>query len=98
MATSNNLGPTKGPILLGNNYEFWSLEMRSFLQEQECWNPVDHGYVEPDPIVLTAMTDQQRNAQEKRRKRENKANLLIQNSVNDLIFSKITGVFTSKQA
>jgi hypothetical protein len=49
MATSNNLGPTQGPILLGKNYEFWSLRMRSFLQAHDCWDPVDLGYVEPDP-------------------------------------------------
>jgi hypothetical protein len=29
MATSSNLGPTQGSILLGKNYEFWSLRMRS---------------------------------------------------------------------
>jgi hypothetical protein len=63
MATSSNLGPTKGPILLGKNYEFWSLRMRSFLQVQECWDPVDHGYVEPDPVDLSAMTNQQKIAQ-----------------------------------
>jgi hypothetical protein len=55
MATSSNLGPTKGPILLGKNYEFCSLWMRSFLQAQECWDLVDHGYVEPDPADLSAM-------------------------------------------
>jgi hypothetical protein len=57
MASSSNLGPTQGPILLGKNYEFWSLRMRSFLQEKECWEPVDFGYVEPDPAALTAMTN-----------------------------------------
>jgi hypothetical protein len=52
MASSSSLGPTQGPILLGKNYEFWSLRMRSFLQAQECWEPVDLGYVEPDPAAL----------------------------------------------
>jgi len=59
MATSSNLGP----ILLGNNYEFLSIRMRSFLQAQECWDPVDLGYVEPNPVDLTAMTNQQRTTQ-----------------------------------
>jgi hypothetical protein len=63
MATSSNLGPTQGPILIGNNYEFLSLQMRSFLQGQECWDPVDLGYAEPDPENLAAMTKQQRTAQ-----------------------------------
>jgi hypothetical protein len=63
MATSSNLRPTQGPILLGKNYEFWSLRMKSFLQAQECWDPVDLGYVEPDPVDLSTMTNQQRIAQ-----------------------------------
>jgi hypothetical protein len=98
MATPSNLNPNQGPILLGKNYEFWSLRMRSFLQAQECWDPVHHGYVEPDPTDLEAMNNQQRNAQAEQRKRENKAKFWIQNSMDDSIFSKITGVVTSKQA
>ena len=96
MATSSNLGPTQGPILLGKNYEFWSLRMRSFLQAQECWDPVDHGYVEPDPADLSAMTNQQKIAQAMQRNRENKAKFWIENSVDDSTFSKITSASTSK--
>jgi hypothetical protein len=98
MVSSRNLGPTRGLILLGKNYEFWSLRMRSFLQAQECWDPVDHGYVELDPTGLSAMTNQQKIAQATQRNRENKAKFWIQNSVDDSIFSKITGAGTSKQA
>jgi hypothetical protein len=72
--------------------------MRSFLQAQECWEPVDLGYVEPDPAALTAMTNAQRIAQATLRTKENKAKFWIQNSVDDSIFSKITGTGTSKQA
>ena len=97
MATSSNLGPTKGPILLGKNYELWSLQMRSFLQAQECWDPVDHGYVEPDPADLSAMTNQQKIVEATQINRENKAKFWIQNSVDDSIFSKITGASTPKQ-
>jgi hypothetical protein len=98
MASSSNLGPTQGPILLGKNYEFWSLWMRSFLQEQECWEPVDLRYVEPDPTTLSVMTNLQRIAQATQRNKENKAKFWIQNSVDDSIFSKITGTSTSKHA
>ena len=73
MATSSNLGPTQGPIILGKNYEFWSLQMRSLLQTQDCWDPVDLGYVELEPLDLPAMTNQQRTAQGTLRNRENKA-------------------------
>jgi hypothetical protein len=64
MATSSNLRPTQGPILLGKNYDFWSLRMKSFLQAQECWDSMDLGYVQPDPVDLSTMTNQQRIAQE----------------------------------
>ena len=63
MVSSSNLGPTQGLILLGKNYDFWSLLMKSFLQAQECWDPVDLGYVEPDPADLSTMKNQQRIAQ-----------------------------------
>jgi hypothetical protein len=59
---------------------------------------VDNGYVEPDLANLSSMTNQQKIAQETQRNRENKAKFWIQNSVDDSIFSKITGVSTSKQA
>ena len=72
--------------------------MRSFLQAQECWDPVDLGYVEPYPAALSAMTNPQRIAQATQRNKENKAKFWIQNSVDDSIFSKITGASTSKQA
>jgi hypothetical protein len=42
------------------------------------------------------MTNKDRVAQEEKRKRENKEKLWFQNSVNDSIFFKITGVVTSK--
>jgi hypothetical protein len=60
MAMSSNLGPTQGSVLLGNNSEFWSFRMRSFLQEKECLDPVDLGYVELDLADLAAVTNQQR--------------------------------------
>ena len=63
MATSNHLGTTQGLIILGKKYEFWSLRMRSFLQAHECWDPVDLGYVKPDPVELVAMNNQERVAQ-----------------------------------
>jgi hypothetical protein len=98
MASSSNLGPTQRLILLGKNYKFWSLRMRSFLQAQECWDLVDLGYVEPDPAALCAMTNPQRIAQATLRNKKNKEKLWIQNSVDDSIFSKITGDGTSKHA
>ena len=63
MVTSSNLGPTQVSIILGKNYEFWSLRMRSFLQAQECRDPMDLGYVEPYPADLAAMTNQKGTAQ-----------------------------------
>jgi hypothetical protein len=98
MATSSNFGPTQGPILLGKNYEFWSLRMKSLLQAQEIWDPVDLGYVELDPTDLSAMTNQQRTDEATQKNRENKGKFWIENSMDDSIFSKITGAGTSKQA
>jgi hypothetical protein len=54
--------------------------------------------VELDLAALSAMTNPQRIAQAMQRNRENKDKFWIQNSVDDSIFSKITGASTSKQA
>jgi hypothetical protein len=70
--------------------------MISFLQAQECWDPLDLGYVEPDPAALSAMNNPQRIAQATLRNKANKAKLWIQNFVDDSIFSKIIGTGTSK--
>jgi hypothetical protein len=86
MTTSNNLGPKQGPILIGNNYEFLSLRMRSFLQAHDCWDLVDLGYVELDPTYLVSMKNQERTAQAEQGERENKAKFWIQNSLDDSIF------------
>jgi hypothetical protein len=58
---------------------------------------VDHGYVEPDPVDLSTVTNQQKISQATQRNRENKDKFWIQNSVDNSIFSKITGAGTSKQ-
>jgi hypothetical protein len=60
--------------------------MRSFLQEQDCWDPVDLVYVEPDPTDLVSMKNQERIAQAEQKERENKAKLWIENSLDDSIF------------
>jgi len=96
MATSSNLGPTQGPILLGKNYVFWFIRMRSFLLSQECWYLLNLGYLEPDLADLVSMTNQQRTTQEIQMNRENKSQLCINNSVDDSIFPKITVFVTSK--
>jgi hypothetical protein len=54
--------------------------------------------VDLDPADPAAMTNQQRTAQATRRNKENKEKFWILNSLDDSIFSKITGIVTSKQA
>jgi hypothetical protein len=98
MASTSNLGKTQGPVLVGKNYEFWSLRMKTFLQVQECWEPVENGFSEPDQATLQAMTNGQRNQLAELRKKENKAKFWIQSSVDDSIFPKITRASSAKQA
>jgi hypothetical protein len=77
MGTSNHLGATKWPILLGKNYEFWSLGMRSFLQAHECWDPMDLGYVELDTADLASINNQERVSHAEQRKIESKEKFWI---------------------
>jgi hypothetical protein len=60
---------------------------------------VDLGYVEPDPATLVYHDKCAENfSGNTEEQRQNKAKFWIQNSMDDSIFSKITGAGTSKQA
>jgi len=72
--------------------------MKSFLQAQVCWEPMENGFTKPSSTDLNAMTYAQRNFLVEKRKKENKAKYWIQNSVDDSIFSKIIGASNAKQA
>ena len=37
-------GSLQTPILIGNNYEYWSLTMKALFKGHNLWEIVQHGY------------------------------------------------------
>jgi len=71
--------------------------MKTFLQVEECWEPVENGSLESCQATLQDMTNNQRNRLAKLRKKENKVKFWIHSSVDDSIFPKITRASSAKK-
>ena len=59
MASSSrsNLSSLQNPILIGNNYEYWSLTMKDLFKGQYVWEIVENGYAElPDQTAYNNLT------------------------------------------
>lgn len=97
MASTSNQNP-QGPILSSNNYEMWTVKMRSFLRNLECWEAVVTKFEEPDPTDLATMTNNQRNVVAESRKKDSRALWHLHNGVEDAIFPKISAATNAYQA
>eukprot|EP01018_Ginkgo_biloba_P014873 Gb_39751 [translate_table: standard] len=59
MANSNF--PFQIPQFIGENYEYWSIKMKTLLLSQDLWELVENGFNEPaDQTALNALTVDQR--------------------------------------
>jgi Domain of unknown function (DUF4219) len=74
------------PLFKGENYEFWSIKMRTMLKSHDLWELVDIGASNPDPTPIDTT------------KRDAKALFFIQQAVHDMVFVKIAVAETAKEA
>ncbi|XP_078149674.1 uncharacterized protein LOC144544991 [Carex rostrata] len=74
------------PLFKGENYEFWSIKMKTLFKSHGLWDLVETGVPTEGP-----------NLQENQRK-DARALFFMQQSVHDTIFSKIAAATTSKEA
>jgi hypothetical protein len=95
MSSSWSIQP---PTLVGSNYDFWSVKVKSILQGQGCWDCVETRFIEPDANVVAAMTVVQRKTLEELKQKEGKAKSYILVSLDDSIFPEIIGAKTAKEA
>jgi hypothetical protein len=98
MASSNNPTIAQGPILMGMNYDAWSIKMKNFLKSEDCWEAIVNGFQEPDQMDLQTMTNAQINSLVELRNTDSKALWLIQQGLEEYIFPKVTAVYHAKQA
>ncbi|KAK2378279.1 hypothetical protein QL285_078848 [Trifolium repens] len=93
MAGDGNLN-TKLPVLNGKNWNRWMIQMRVLFGAQDVLELVTDGYV---PVAADA-TEEQKEAQRKERKRDQKALFFIHQCVDENVFEKIADSETAKAA
>ncbi|KAK2994414.1 hypothetical protein RJ640_009641 [Escallonia rubra] len=84
------------PKLVKDNYERWSIQMKTFLGGQDVWEAVEEEYVEPEN--LAGANQALKKAAKKARVKDQKALSLIQLGVDDNIFERIAQATTAKRA
>lgn len=96
MASNNNMLQPQLPRLTGKNYNQWSIQMKVLYGSQDLWEIVENGYEEPEN--QTNLSTQQLNTLKENRKKDKKALYFIYQSVDEVIFERISMASTSKEA
>lgn len=100
MSSSNNanaMGATQPLILIfkRENYEFWFIRLKTLLKYQNVLDYAEHGYSEPNAEkVLTA---EKQTRLKETWKKDAKSLAIIQQTVYDNVFSRITTAIMSKE-
>ncbi|KAK2969744.1 hypothetical protein RJ640_015888 [Escallonia rubra] len=87
---SVNFSQSLIPIFKDENFEFWSIKMKTLFKSQDLWELVENGYADPD--------EENNNILKENKKKDNKALLFIQQAVHETIFSRIAAATTSNEA
>lgn len=97
MASSSNMGMIINqpfiPIFDEENYDYWSIKMKTLFISQEMWDLLENGYEQP-----ANPTNHQKEQLKDYKKRDAKALLFIQQAVSDKLFSRIIRATKSKEA
>jgi hypothetical protein len=98
-ASGSNSSHVQVLVLSEKSYDSWYIRMRTILRSQDLWTYVIDGYVEPaDVATKLALSNADRVLLKENRKKDNKALGLIQQGLNESIFTKISSVVSSKMA
>ncbi|XP_073219704.1 uncharacterized protein [Cicer arietinum] len=92
---SNNIALPAPPVFTGNNYEIWSVKMRTQLRAYDLWEVVETT-TEPPPLQENPTIAQMRYHSEQVAKRD-KAITILHSAVNDDVFMRISHLETTKQ-
>ena len=102
MATNNSnfsLTQPQIPQFKGENYDFWSIKMKTLFSSQDLWDLIEIGYPVPvDQDTYTTWTQAQKDQLKDNKKKDSKALFLIQQAVHESIFPRIAAATKSKEA
>ncbi|CAL9010551.1 unnamed protein product [Prunus brigantina] len=77
------------PIFDGENYEYWSLQMKTLSISQDLWDLVEDGYEELEKTSTGKATPESQQALKENRKRDAKALFLIQKGISKNLFPRL---------
>ncbi|CAL2236277.1 unnamed protein product [Prunus armeniaca] len=92
------------PVFNGENYEFWSIRMKTILKSHGLWDLVENGFDASDPEKKKGKEEGSKAAEEEKSTsaeilmKDARALGLIQGAVSDQIFPRIVNEETSKGA
>ncbi|KAJ8628315.1 hypothetical protein MRB53_021622 [Persea americana] len=101
-SNGNAMGMAQGtaqpliPVFKGENYEFWSIRVKTILRSQDLWDFVETGLTEPEEGAELSTAAKAKFNEAK--KKDAKALAIIQQAVHDTVFSRIATCSTSQQA
>ncbi|KAL4348689.1 hypothetical protein GQ457_17G010100 [Hibiscus cannabinus] len=93
---NNGMFPFQFPRLTKGNYENWCLRMKALLGAQDAWEITHKGYESPQDETL--LSQQERDALTKTKKKDQQALSLIHQCLDDSMFVKVANVNTAKEA
>ena len=96
MAAINSSSQQFIPEFNGENYEFWSVKMKTIFRSLKQWEIIEKGYKEPSEDEVISDADQKN--LEKLRQTDASALSIIQRAVTKAIFPRIMRANTAKEA
>ncbi|KAL4368367.1 hypothetical protein GQ457_05G028310 [Hibiscus cannabinus] len=93
---NNGMFPFQFPHLTKGNYENWCLRMKALLGAQDAWEITHKGYESPQDETL--LSQQERDALTKTKKKDQQALSLIHQCLDDSMFVKVANANTAKEA
>lgn len=88
---------TMTPTFKGENYQFWSIKIKTLLLSYDLWELVENGFAEPNDQDTRLTMGQWAELKEKQKKVA-KALYFIQQALDDILFARILAATTSKEA
>lgn len=92
MVVNREVSQPRMPIFTGKKYEFWSIKIKTLLKSQETWKKMEVGFVDQ------VGADEEADGLKWIKNNDAKELFLIQESVHDIVFSRIVTTTTSAEA
>lgn len=83
------------PIFSGENYDFWSIKLKTYFVSQDLWDITETGV---DLDTTANLTEEQQTQLKEKKQKNAKALYTLQSAVDDTIFPRIMGATTAKEA